>query len=83
MRLNLRLVRASQFLQQFRLDVRHKPEKKNIVPDALSRLANANSSSTDARHSELDALFLYNTTLVEIYPTLVSQILASYDADPW
>lgn len=29
MKLNLKLVQASQFLQQFRLDVKHKP-KKNI-----------------------------------------------------
>ena len=83
MRLNLRLVRVSQFLQQFRLDVRHKLRKEHIVPDALSRLASANSSPTDVRHSELDALFLYNTTLVKIHPMLVSQILASYDVDPW
>ena len=41
MRLNLRLVRASQFLQQFKLDVRHKSGKEHIVPDALSRLASA------------------------------------------
>ena len=36
MRLNLRLVHASQFLQQFKLDVRHKPGKEHIVADALS-----------------------------------------------
>lgn len=83
MKLNLRLVRASQFLQQFKLDVRHKPGKEHIVPDALSRFASANSPPTDARYSELDGLFLYNTTLVEIHPILVSQILAGYDADPW
>lgn len=83
MRLNLRLVRASQFLQQFKLDVRHKPGKEHIIPDALSRLASANSPPTDARHSELDALFVYNTTLIEIHLTLVSRILAGYDADSW
>lgn len=83
MRLNLRLVRALQFLQQFKLDVRHKPGKEHIVSDALSRLASANSPSTDTRYSELDALFLYNTTLVKIHPTQVSRILAGYDADPW
>ena len=83
MRLNLKLVWASQSLQQFRLDVRHKSGKEHIIPDALSRLANANSPPTDVQHSELDALFLYNTTLVKIHPTLVSRILASYNADPW
>lgn len=36
---NLRLIRASEYLQRFRLDVRYKPGKTNTVPDALSRLA--------------------------------------------
>ena len=83
MRLNLRLVRASQFLQQFKLDVRHKPGKEHIVPDTLSWLASANTRHPDPQHSELDALFTYNTTLVEMHPALVSWILADYQADPW
>ncbi len=83
MRLNLRLVRASQFLQQFKLEVRHKPGKEHIIPDALSRLASSNTGHADPQHSELDALFAYNTTLVELHPTLISRILAGYEADPW
>ena len=82
MRLNLRLVRASQFLQQFKLDVRHKPGKEHIVPDALSQLASVNRH-LDPQRSELDALFTYNTTLVEMHLALVSRILAGYKADPW
>ena len=37
-KLNLRLVRASQYLSGFNIAVRHKSGKSNIVPDALSRL---------------------------------------------
>ena len=37
-KLNLRLVRASQYLQQFNLEVHHIAGKTNTVPDALSRL---------------------------------------------
>lgn len=37
-KLNLRLVRASQYLSSFNLAVRHKAGKSNIVPDTLSRL---------------------------------------------
>ncbi len=83
MRLNLRLVRASQFLQQFKLEVRHKPGKEQIIPDALSRLASSNTGHADPQHSELNALFTYSTTLVKLHPTLISRILAGYEADPW
>lgn len=36
MRLNLGLVQSLQFLQQFKLDIWHKPNKEHIIPDALS-----------------------------------------------
>ena len=83
MRLNLRLVRASQFLQQFKLDIRHKSSKEHIIPNALSRLASAITRHPDPQHSELDALFTYNITLVEMHLALVSRIMAGYQADPW
>lgn len=41
-KLNLRLVRASQYIQQFRLRVCHRPGTTNIVADALSRLPRTN-----------------------------------------
>lgn len=47
-RLNLRLVRVSQFFQQFKFKVRHKPGKIYIIPDALSRLANFNIGYADS-----------------------------------
>ncbi len=83
MRLNLRLVRASQFLQQFKLDVCHKPGKELIIPDAFNRLASINTCHADPHHSEFNTLFTYNAMLVEIHPVLVSRILAGYKADPW
>lgn len=83
MRMNVRLVRASQFLQQFRLVVRHKPGKEHIIPDALSRLASANRAGHDEIYSELDALFTYHATLVEISPDLIKRILDGYLADDW
>ena len=83
MRLNLWLVTASQFLHQFRLDFRHKPNKEHIIPNALSRLASTNVGCTNLFYSELDILFTYNTTLVKIYPTLISKILASYEYDEY
>ena len=55
-RANVRLIRASQFLRQFQLDVRYKPGKEHIIPDALLRLASTNTGSLDKEHGELDAL---------------------------
>ena len=81
--MNLRLVRASQFLQQFKLDVRHKPGKEHISPNPLSRLASANVGCTDPSYFELDALFTYNTTVIKIYLGLVSRILAGYEDDEY
>jgi hypothetical protein len=37
-RSNMRLIRAGQYLSQFKLDVRYRPGKDNIPADALSRL---------------------------------------------
>lgn len=83
MKLNLRLIRASQFLQQFKLDVRHKPGKKHIISDMLSHLTSTNGGPIDPSYLELNALFMYNTTLVEIHHTLVSRILAGYEFDAY
>lgn len=83
MRLNLRLVWASQFLQQFKLDIRHKLGKEHIIPDILSHLASTTIEQVDLHHLELDTLFTYSTTLVELHPTLISRILAGYNTDPW
>lgn len=55
-KLNLRLIRASEYLQRFRLDVRYKPRKANIVPDALSRLASRQIRPNQDSEGELDAL---------------------------
>lgn len=72
MRPNLRLMQASQFLQQFKLDVCHKLGKEHIISDVLNRLASINTPNIDSYHLEFDTLSTYSTTLVELYPTLIS-----------
>lgn len=61
----------------------HKPGKEHIVPNALSRLASANTnlSLEDLNYLELDALFTYNTTLIDIHPDLVKEIVKGYKTD--
>jgi hypothetical protein len=93
-KLNLRLVRASEYLQRFTLDIRHKPGKANYVSDALSRLATEDSmkpsSETDSKASidqegELDALhvaYAYTCSLVEMSPEFKQRLLYGYKEDP-
>ena len=56
-KLNLRLVRASQYLSSFNLSVRHKSGKSNVVPDALSRLPGAPQPDVEDKAGVLDALY--------------------------
>ena len=87
-KLNLRLIRASEYLQRFRLDVRYKTGKSNIVPDALSRLASReqNSASTPDE-SILDALHEtcgFPVSLVEISEEFRKRLRDGYENDkPW
>ena len=93
-KMNLRLVRASEFFQRFdKLDVKHKPGKDNLVPDALSRLASSNTSNYTNSRSELDALhcasfdaevpiYQYSATLVQMSDEFRKKILDGYTKDP-
>lgn len=74
MKINVRLIRASQFFQQFCLIVWDKLWKELIIPDVLSRLANVNNASHNLEYSELNAWFIYHTILVEINLALVKRV---------
>ena len=60
-KLNLRLIRASNYIQRFNLNIRHKLEKQHIISNALSRLAIDNAESILRKSfakDELNALFI-------------------------
>lgn len=62
---NFRLVRVSDYVQRFRLDIKHKPGKLHIIPDVLSRLATTNENPTmKQKKGKLNALFII--TLIEL-----------------
>jgi integrase-like protein len=80
-KLNLRLIRASQYLQQFRLRVFHRPGKTNAIADALSRLQAKKTSDTNLM--DLDALHAnaYTATLVELSDDFRAKLLDGYTKD--
>ena len=81
-RSNIRLVRISQYLSQFSLDVRHKFDKDNVVSDALFRLISIETISLEQKdYSEFDVLYIYNTTLVEISKDFKEKIIQGYASD--
>ena len=58
-KLNLRLVRASNYIQRFDLIIRHKSNKLHLMLNALSRLS-VTSARTQSENEELDVFFTAN-----------------------
>ena len=84
-KLNLRLVRALEYLQQFNLNVRHKPGKTRIISNALLRLA-SRKASRSSHDRELDALaaitneiYAHPATLVELSNKFKQKLVNSYN----
>ena len=83
-KLNLRLIRASEYLQRFRLDVRYKPDKINTIPDALSRLT-SREYRPETNESILEALNIhyFPVSLIELSPNFRRRILKGYQKPRW
>ena len=88
-KMNLRLVRASDYLQRFELVIRYKPGKQHIVPDALSRLESSYSDPAPAEIGELDALlahyatpYCFTASLVEMSQEFKQRVTKGYLKDP-
>jgi hypothetical protein len=86
MRMNLRLIRVSQFLNQFsNLKIRHKSKKYHLISDALSRLQSLIKENLSDDHAELNELFVdhnaihvYNTTLMKLNSEFRRRIVDDY-----
>ena len=81
-RMNIRLVKASQFLNQFNFDVKYKSRKEHIISDVLFRLISSNINLfSNSNHFELNALYVYNTTFVELLTEFRDRIIQNYIDD--
>lgn len=81
-RMNLRLVRASQYASQFNLDVRWRPGKQNVVPDALSRLLREREEKFDTNVAGvLDDVFSFVMTLTEMSGEYRTKLKDAYAED--
>jgi hypothetical protein len=83
-RSNLLLIRASNYLQSFNLEIMHKLRIKHIVLDAFSRLQAAKSQKpTITAELDFDYISAYNftTSLYNISPEFHKKLEASYESD--
>ena len=94
-KLNLRLVRASQYLSSFDLEVKHKAGKSNVVPDALSRLKGTPtpadaadvldslhaSPGKEAFNKHQDQGTAFHVTLVEMSESFKQRLVKEYKKD--
>jgi hypothetical protein len=92
-RLNIRLIRASQYLSQFELDIRYKPGRQHTFPDAIFRLTSITISKYDndeilalittaAEHdNEKMAVFFTDTLVAQSSPSNVELCATAYYAE--
>ena len=58
-KLNFRLVRASIYFFQFRFNIKYRPGKKHVIPDAFSRLSSGNGPVILSRNNDFLNLNIY------------------------
>lgn len=79
-KLNLWLVRASDYVQRFPLVIKYKPGKHHIISDALFRLEAEGKEVLDNQgEGELDVLF--TTTLIEMSKEFREKLIQGYKDD--
>lgn len=80
-KLNLRLIRASQYVSQYDLDIRWRPGKQNTVPDALSRLLYEDVEKVEEDDGVLDEVFIFALTMTEMSEAFKIKLKAGYKDD--
>ncbi len=93
-KLNLRLVRVSQYLFTFELNIRYKSGNKNLISDALSRLLRErsfeNASSIEIEEiletlhtavKDLDCTYVFAVFLIEMSANFRQRLLETMNTD--
>ena len=75
-RFNLRLIRASDYVQRFNLKIRHKFEKLHLISDAFFKLSTEMSLFSHDENDELNVLF--TISFVEMTSKFRNRIVADY-----
>lgn len=81
-KLNLRLIRASEYLQRFRIKIRHKPGKVNVIPDTLSRLA-SRLYRAETDKFILDAVEDFSVSVITLSEAFRERLLEGYQEPRW
>lgn len=81
-KLNLRLIRISQYLSQFNLNIRYRSDKIHLVSDVLSRLLDFFLVKKEFVLDDLsDEAAAYNVTLVEMFSNFRKKLLKEYNCE--
>ena len=78
-KVNLRLIRSSKYLQRFKLNVRHIKNKTNTIPDALSRLVSSNGKK-ETEENVLIAMTtsVYSIIIIHMADEFKTKIISNY-----
>ena len=74
-KLNLHLIQAAAYIQQFQLKIHYKSEKQNTVSDVLSRLSHQKAEAEANEESILDTLF---TEFIYIFHVLITEVFNKF-----
>ena len=86
-KLNMKFIKAFIYLSQFRIEVRHRLGKFNVVSNALSRLSiksvnkSINNLNIDAENPKTDQIYAYVTTFVKISFEFKKKLIENYAKD--
>ena len=70
-KLNLCLIQATAYIQQFQLKIHHKSEKQNTVSDAFSKLSHQEAETEANKKFILNILFI---EFIYIFHVLITEV---------